>query len=416
MNDECERESDRRSNGRFRSSRRTFLAATSVTVGAIAGCADDEDGDDANVVDPQELDDDESDEPDENGDDETDETDEADEVNDSEEDDDEQGDDDEAVGAADDEEDADENGEDDEGQDEGDGNGDDADAADDDTESDADEPTDDGDDATDEDASDDSDGDDGGEPDDPDDGGQDEDEDDSDGDGEQDEEEEDDGEGEEDEDDEEGEEDDEEGEEDDEEGEEDDEEEEGGPDLDHPSTENMGHSPVLGPDPETADATIVMFDDPACPACAQFEADVFPDLQTHVDAGELSIVWRGMAVIEDWSDAALQVQWATYERDVDAFWDLREYAFEIQDDIDSGEDAIDRLIEYLEESTSIDTDAIRTEATDSAYSQRPALDEDAASRAGVDATPYFFLFREGEFRTEIRGIEDYRVFASALEL
>jgi predicted DsbA family dithiol-disulfide isomerase len=398
MNDECERESDRRSNGRFRSSRRTFLAATSVTVGAIAGCADDEDGDDANVVDPQELDDDESDEPDENGDDETDETDEADEVNDSEEDDDEQGDDDEAVGAADDEEDADENGEDDEG----DGNGDDADAADDDTESDADEPTDDGDDATDEDASDDSDGDDGGEPDDPDDGGQDEDEDDSDGDGEQDEEEEDDGEGEED--------------EDDEEGEEDDEEEEGGPDLDHPSTENMGHSPVLGPDPETADATIVMFDDPACPACAQFEADVFPDLQTHVDAGELSIVWRGMAVIEDWSDAALQVQWATYERDVDAFWDLREYAFEIQDDIDSGEDAIDRLIEYLEESTSIDTDAIRTEATDSAYSQRPALDEDAASRAGVDATPYFFLFREGEFRTEIRGIEDYRVFASALEL
>jgi predicted DsbA family dithiol-disulfide isomerase len=395
MNDERDCESDRRSNGRFRSSRRTFLAATSVTVGALAGCADDEDGDDANVVDPQELDDNDED-TDENGDDETDETNETDE-----DDDDEQDDDDEAVGAADDEEDADENGEGDEGQDEGDGNGDDAD-----------EPTDDGDDATDEDASDDSDGDDGGEPDDPDDGGQDEDEEEEEAEDEdEDDEEEDDGD--EDDEDDEGEEED---DEDDEEGEEDDEEEEGGPNLDHPSTENMGHSPVLGPDPETADATIVMFDDPACPACAQFEADVFPDLQTHVDAGELSIVWRGMAVIEDWSDAALQVQWATYERDVDAFWDLREYAFEIQDDIDSDEDVIDRLIEYLEESTSLDTDAIRTEATDSAYSQRPALDEDAASRAGVDATPYFFLFREGEFRTEIRGIEDYRVFASALEL
>jgi protein-disulfide isomerase len=187
-------------------------------------------------------------------------------------------------------------------------------------------------------------------------------------------------------------------------------------DLDHPSAGDMAHSPFLGPEPGTGEATVIMFDDLACPACAAFEETAFPDLQAHAEADELSIVWRGMGVIEDWSDAALQVLWATYERDEETFWELREYTFEIQDEIDDSDDLIDRLTDHLEETTSLDADAIRSEATGDEFEREVALDEDAASRAGVDATPYFFLFRGGEFRTEIRGIEDYHVFASALEL
>jgi protein-disulfide isomerase len=408
MNDEREEETDRRSSGRLHSSRRTFLAATSVSVGAIAGCADSEDGDDANVVDPEPLDDEgeddaESDDDDDNESDETadDSEDEADEDNETEET--EDSDDDGAVGEGDQEEtdeseptsddsddtEADDSDEDDgdESTDDQDGDGDDSDTEPDETPPDDEsEETDDDDDDSEAEDDGDSDEDDGDEGDD--DGESETEDDDGDEDDETDEESE----------------------------EDEDETDEDGPDLDHASTENMGHSPVLGPDPETADATVIMFDDPACPACAQFEEVVFPDLQAHADTDELSIVWRGMAVIADWSDPALQVQWATYERDVDAFWELREYAFEIQDEIESGDDAVDRLIEHLEETTSLDTDAIRTEAEESTYARRLSLDEDAAAQAGVDATPYFFLFRDGEFRTEIRGLEDYRVFASALEL
>ncbi|TYL37832.1 hypothetical protein CV102_13940 [Natronococcus pandeyae] len=186
--------------------------------------------------------------------------------------------------------------------------------------------------------------------------------------------------------------------------------------LEHPAAGNMAHSPVLGPEPTSGEATLIMFDDPACPACAFFEENAFQELKPHADAGELSIVWRGIPVIADWSDAALEVLWATYERDVDAFWALREYAFEIQESVDSDDEAVDRLLDRLAETTALDTAAIRSEAEAGTYERTLDLDEDAAAQAEIDATPYFFLFRDGEFRTEIRGAEDYRVFKSALEL
>lgn len=186
--------------------------------------------------------------------------------------------------------------------------------------------------------------------------------------------------------------------------------------LDHPAAGNMAHSPILGPEPTSGEATLIMFDDPACPACASFEENAFQELKAHADAGELSIVWRGIPVIADWSDAALQVLWATYDRDVDAFWALREYAFEVQESITSDDEAIDRLLDRLAETTSLDIEAIHSEAEVRTYERTLDLDEDAAAYAGIDATPYFFLFRDGEFRTEIRGAEDYRVFERALEL
>ncbi|WP_255169624.1 DsbA family protein [Natrononativus amylolyticus] len=185
--------------------------------------------------------------------------------------------------------------------------------------------------------------------------------------------------------------------------------------LEHPSARNMDHSPVLGPDLEEG-ATILMYDDPSCPACAYFEAEIFPDLESYVDAGDLSVVWRGVPVIEEWSDASLQALWATYERDVDAFWALRDHLFAIQDSIASGEEAIDEAVSYLEAETAVDAADVRSEAESGEYSTRINRDTDAAARAGLDATPYFFLFRDGEFRTEIRGAEDARVFTNALEL
>ncbi|WP_255169622.1 DsbA family protein [Natrononativus amylolyticus] len=188
------------------------------------------------------------------------------------------------------------------------------------------------------------------------------------------------------------------------------------PPFEHPSATNMDHSPILGPDPEDAPATILMYDDPSCPACAYFEAEIFPDLEPYVDAGDLSVVWRGIPVIEDWAEGALQAMWATYERDVDAFWALRDHLFAIQDSIASGEEAIDEAVSYLEAETAVDADGVRADAEGGRFTDRLANDEDAAARAGLDATPYFFLFRDGEFRTEIRGAQDARVFTSTLEL
>lgn len=190
----------------------------------------------------------------------------------------------------------------------------------------------------------------------------------------------------------------------------------GGNALDHPSAENMDHSPVLGPEPIDEGATVIAFDDPSCPACAYFEENVFPDLESHVDDEELSIVWRGIPVIEDWSEAALQAMWTTYERDVDAFWELRDHLFSVQESIGSDVEAVDESITYLTEETSLDAEAIRSEAEAGRYADRIAADESAGARAGLDATPHFYLFRDGEYRTKVRGAEDYRVFQNALEL
>ncbi|WP_331232799.1 DsbA family protein [Natronorarus salvus] len=187
-----------------------------------------------------------------------------------------------------------------------------------------------------------------------------------------------------------------------------------GIDQDHPAASGIGGSPVLGPDPSSAPAVIVAFDDPSCPNCADFHRGAFQDLRADTDAGELSFVWRGLHVTEDWSEPALHALWATYDRDRSAFWGLKSHLFSQQGSLSEGS-ILDEVESYLE-GTGVDAAAVRSEAESGAYGDRIGGDYDAARAAGVPGTPVFFLFRGGEFLTTVEGPQNYAVFANALGL
>lgn len=185
---------------------------------------------------------------------------------------------------------------------------------------------------------------------------------------------------------------------------------------DHRAAAGIEEQPALGPPPTEADATIVAFEDPSCPSCARFERQTFPGLKSeHVDAGRLSFVFRGIPVVYQWGEPATLALESTYAREPDAFWALKDFYYREQDGIGtSNVRSVTR--QFLDEGTSVDGAAVVDDVD--AATHQPAVDADlrASRGAGVRGTPTFFLFRDGEFATEVVGPQSADVFENALGL
>ncbi|WP_331233364.1 DsbA family protein [Natronorarus salvus] len=203
----------------------------------------------------------------------------------------------------------------------------------------------------------------------------------------------------------------------DDDGDEEEEEDDGegqGIDPDHPSAQGIGQSPVRGPSPSAAQAVIVAFDDPSCPNCAEFEQGAYRELRSHMDAGELSYVWRGIPSTAEWAETAILALWATYDRSESAFWELKSHLFSRQGSLSEGS-VLDEVVSFLD-GTGVDAEAVRSDVENGAHSGRISTDVGAAIDAGVPGTPVFHLFRDGDHRTEVVGNQNYGVFSNALEL
>ncbi|MCH7659029.1 MAG: thioredoxin domain-containing protein [Euryarchaeota archaeon] len=201
--------------------------------------------------------------------------------------------------------------------------------------------------------------------------------------------------------------------------EEDEEEEEdnGNTPDDHPAANGIEDQPTLG-DPASAPATIVEFSDPGCGICAAFHDGNFQDIESElVEPGDAAVVFRPYPVRDyDASEPGSHALVATHERDEAAFWELKQFYYDNHGSF-SSDDIYDRTAEFLNESTGVDGDAVAEEARDEAH--QSTLDEnlDAGMEAGAGGeTPVFYLFREGEFVTEIRGNQNLDVFRTALGL
>ena len=184
--------------------------------------------------------------------------------------------------------------------------------------------------------------------------------------------------------------------------------------LDHPAATALAGQPFRGPQPGTAGATVIAFEDPSCHNCARFNENTFPELESKlIDPGKASYVYRNFPHAFEWGEPAMQALEATVARGERPFWALEGHYFATQEEF-TEENVLDRTQEFLAAKTGVDAAAVVADAEAKKFDAAFQRDADAGEAAGVVSTPTFYLFRDGEFLTEIRGAQSYQVFAQAL--
>ncbi|WP_255195284.1 DsbA family protein [Halorarius litoreus] len=178
----------------------------------------------------------------------------------------------------------------------------------------------------------------------------------------------------------------------------------------HAATTNLDSQPIRG----GGEALIVAFEDPSCTICRRFERDTYPELQSKLlDTGTARFAYRGLPIIYPWGDPASHVLEATYDADAEAFWALKDHYYAQQGAFDS-DNVYDLSEQFLGRETGVDAAAVVTAAKTGAADTAVQLDLDAGEQLGIGQTPVFYLFRDGEFLTELRGAQGYSVFETAL--
>jgi protein-disulfide isomerase len=184
--------------------------------------------------------------------------------------------------------------------------------------------------------------------------------------------------------------------------------------IDHPALAALAGQPYRGPTPGTAPGLIVAFEDPSCTNCERFNTGTLPKLESElVDPGKASYVYRNFPYAYEWGKPAMQALEATDARSEPAFWKLKTHYFATQSEF-SASNVLDRTRTFLASETDLDAAAVVADAEAEEFDAAVRRDIDAGESAGVVSTPTFYLFREGEFLTEIRGAQSYDVFEQAL--
>ena len=185
----------------------------------------------------------------------------------------------------------------------------------------------------------------------------------------------------------------------------------------HVSARDVENLPTQGSPAETP-GSIIEFTDPACDVCASFHAQTFRSLREElVDSGEVSFISRmypsGSGI---WPEVASAALVATHEQDFETFWDLKYYYYENQSALNR-DNVHERTEAFLSEYDTVDANGIVDAVRDGEYDEYVEANIDAAQNAGTGrTTPTFYLFRDGEYVTEITGHQNTRVFRSALDL
>lgn len=188
---------------------------------------------------------------------------------------------------------------------------------------------------------------------------------------------------------------------------------------DHAAAASLGSQPRLGPSPDEATGVIVAFEDPSCPRCRAFEQQVVPKIESNLtDPGKAAYIFRGYPVVYDWGEPAAHALEATYARDEGTFWDLAAHYFDQQDEFRSaGTDQVyPKTRTYLQSQTDLDADAVISAAKSDAQTA-VQTDLDAGKDAGAgNTTPNVFLFRDGEYLTNVSGSTSFDAISGALQL
>ena len=176
----------------------------------------------------------------------------------------------------------------------------------------------------------------------------------------------------------------------------------GGGQSTHPAARNLAAQPALG-DPADAEHLLVAFEDPSCPTCRRFETETFPRIREElVEPGDAAFVYRVYPVVYDWGEPAVQAMEATYDRDEDAFWALKDHYYADQSAFDA-DNVLDRTEAFLADETGVDAAAVVADARAEAYDDAVEQDLSDGEDADVSSTPTVALFSGDEFRSLVMG-------------
>lgn len=179
----------------------------------------------------------------------------------------------------------------------------------------------------------------------------------------------------------------------------------------HAASEGVDDQPTLGS--LDRPGVVVAFEDPSCLSCRRFEDETLPRLREELIApGEVAFVYRTLDITYPWAEVAAQLLASTYAADEATFWELKAFYYDQQDSFEVG-NVFERTDPFLQEST-VDAESVLRNARQKLHDGWIASNRNAASELDVRATPRFYLFRDGQFRTEVSGPQDYDVFAGAL--
>lgn len=187
---------------------------------------------------------------------------------------------------------------------------------------------------------------------------------------------------------------------------------------DHDALAGIESQPYLGPPPGEANGLVVAFEDPSCPTCANFHADVLPKIRSNLtEPGRATFVIRGYPVIYPWGEPASHALEAVYEADEATQWELWGHYFDNQRDYRGTESAgvYDMTESYLADSTDLDASAVVDRARNGEVDGAVSGDLEAGQAAGAGrTTPHLFLFGDGEYLTKAQGSVSFSVIESAL--
>lgn len=179
---------------------------------------------------------------------------------------------------------------------------------------------------------------------------------------------------------------------------------------DHPATAGLDSQPRLG---DNAENVVVVFEDPSCPTCRRFEENAVSKVESELVAeGSASLVYRGFPVVYPWGEPANHALEATYDRDEDDFWALKDYYFDNQSEFDS-DNVLDSTEQFLDDETGVDGAAVVEDVRNDAYADAVQTDIDAAEAADVVGTPSVFLFKDGEYLTKAAGNVSFEIILTA---
>lgn len=149
--------------------------------------------------------------------------------------------------------------------------------------------------------------------------------------------------------------------------------------------------PVLGS--EDAKISVVEFGDYKCPACKDWEENIFAQLKAdYVDTGKVKFTFMHYPFIGDDSFTAAYASEVISTNYPDAFWKFHEEVYAQQQDERLIWATPEKLAEIAAATVpSLDTEAFKKQLTDKQYNQQVNQDKNIGDNAGVQGTPSVYV-------------------------
>ncbi len=154
---------------------------------------------------------------------------------------------------------------------------------------------------------------------------------------------------------------------------------------------DLTDQPGLGP--EDAPAQIAVFEDFKCPACRNFDEQIYPQVQRElVDTGKARIYFLNFPFIGPDSRTAALAGECAYRQNNEAFWEFKKFVFRSQGP-ESEEWATPTALAQIARDNvpQLDADALQSCTEQATYDDQVTSDYDMGQQAGVTGTPTVYV-------------------------